>query len=179
MKYLLSLLTVLLSLSAFGQTVLDSGPGFKVIEEDTLSLKGYRLTAVYYPLKEGFNNKKDAGKPTTQMVEMAINFHPSDAYLLTGKEEVIKTILIQYHPKPQFLAMNPGTFQMTPYPNPLQGDVSENLAKELIKAGYDPAARIQDGKLTFNNKQYTIIPNSAIKQAVIQLIRAQHWAGGR
>lgn len=179
MKYLLSLLTALLSLSAFAQKVLDEGPGYKTMEEDTVSLKGYMLISVYSSIKDALTDKKNPGKPTLQMVEMTINFRPGDSYLLTSKEEVINSILIRFHPKSQLLVMSPGGYQLTPYPSPLQGDISETGANEILKDGYDPAAKIQDGKLIFNNKQYTIIPNSVIKKAVIELIRVHHWAGGR
>jgi len=73
--------------------------------------------------------------------------------------------------------MTPGDLKMTAFPNPLPGDISENRANELVKGGFDPNARIQDGKLSFSNKEYSIVSNATIKKAIIHLVSAQHWAG--
>jgi hypothetical protein len=171
------MLTALFWLSAFSQPGHESEPGFKTVYEDSISIKGYTLMAAYYPLKDNFKNKQ----PTIQQVTMVLTYGAADCIILSRKGEVIKSIMLLDYPRKQFLVMNPldknsGPLPTAFYPNPLQGDIGENRADELVKSGWDAAAKIETGKLTFNNKQYTIIPNSAIEQAVIQLIRSQHWA---
>jgi hypothetical protein len=181
MKRSLTVLAILVCLSSLAQNSPTLSPGFKPTEEDSHSIKGYTLTAAYYPIKDNINKRTSIGttadKPTLEQVALAIRYQAADCFLLSKKGEVVKMIIIYDYPQKQFLVMTPGDVKMTSFPNPLQGDISENRANELVKAGFDPKARIEDGKLSFNSKEYSIVSNAVIKKAIIDLIGAQHWAG--
>jgi hypothetical protein len=179
MKRTLTVLALLLCLSGLAQKNADLVPGFKPMEEDSISIKGYKLTAAYYSIADNLSHKNSAAteKPTMAQVTLLMKFEQGDCYLLSKKEDVLKIILIQDYPQKQFLVMTPGDMKFTSFPNPLPGEISENRANDVVKTGVDPNARIRDGKLSFNNKEYSIVANSTIKKGIITLVRAQHWDG--
>jgi hypothetical protein len=178
MKNLLTGLFLLLTLCCFSQTDHNGNPVFNSIPMGEDSLNGLRLLANYYTLQNNIDNKGSSvyisDRPTTDEIARAATNLPADFYVLLKDGTVIKMILINYYPRKRFFVITPGTPASKSYTNPLKGDIAENRANELVKAGYDPAAMIQGGKLSFDNKHYTITPNDATKRAVIALIKTEH-----
>lgn len=180
MKLLLTVLTTLITIACFSQTDGNGNPVFNSIEAGEDSLDGYRLLANYYTLHDNIDNKGSsvyiADKPTPDQIAKAATNLPADFFLLTKRGSIVKMILVNTYPERWFLVITPGQPEPKKYTNPLKGDIAENRANELIKAGYDPAATIADGKLRFNDNSYTITSNAEIKKAVIQLINEEHLA---
>lgn len=178
MKNLLSILCLLLTLSCFSQVDRNGNPVFNSVPMGEDSLNGFRLLANYYPLQNNIDNKTSSvyisDEPTRAEIAKAATNLPADFFLLLKGQTVVRTILVNNYPKKWFLVITPGDPESKKYPNPLKGDMAENRARELVKAGYDPVATIQEGKLRFDNKRYTITPNDAIKRAVIDLIKTEH-----
>ena len=180
MKLLLTALTTLITLACFSQTDGNGNPVFNSVEAGEDSLDGYRLLANYYTLQNNIDNKGSsvyiADKPTPDQIATAATNLPADFFILTKNGDVIKMILVNTYPQKWFLVITPGQPEPKKYENPLKGDIAENRANELIKAGYDPASTIADGKLHFNDRSYTITSNTDIKKAVIDLIKKEHLA---
>ena len=179
MKFLLSLLTTLLTLSCFSQTDHNGNPVFNSIPMGEDSLNGCQLLANYYTLQNNIDNKTTAvyisDKPSIDEVTKAATNLPADFFILVKNGQVVKLILINSYPKKWILVSTPGEAEPKKYKNPLGGDIPENRANELIKAGYDATATISDGKLSFNGKRYTITTNQEIKAAILDLIRKEHF----
>jgi hypothetical protein len=179
MKLLLTVLTTLSTLASFSQTGGNGKPVFNSIEMGEDSLNGCRLLANYYTLRNNIDNKTTSvyisDKPTTEEVATAATRLPADFFILMKGDKVIKMILVNYYPKKNFLVVTPGAPGSTSYPNTLKGDIAENRANELLKAGFDSLVAISDGRLTFNNKHYTVTPDAATRQAVISLIMSEHF----
>jgi hypothetical protein len=180
MKFLLTVTTFLITLSCFSQNDGNGNPVFNSIESGEDSLNGFRLLANYYTLQNNIDNKGSsvyiADKPTPDQIAKAATDLPADFFILSLNGSVVKMILVNTYPKKWFLVITPGEAEPKKYKNPLKGDIAENRANELIKAGYDPASGIADGKLRFNDNSYTIIPNVEIKKAIIDLINKEHLA---
>jgi hypothetical protein len=180
MKPLLTVLATLITLASFAQTDSNGNPVFSSIETGKDSIDGYELLGNYYTLENNIDNKGSsvyiADKPTPNQVITAATRLPADFFILTKNGSVVKTILVNAYPEKWFFVVTPGKPEPQKYKNPLTGDIAENRANELVKAGYDPASAIADGKIRFNANSYTIISNAEIKKAVIHLINAEHLA---
>jgi hypothetical protein len=180
MKLILTVLTTLITLAGIAQSDSNGNPVFNSVEAGEDSLGGYRLLANYYTLQNNIDNKGSsvyiADKPTLDQIAKAATNLPADFFILSKNGAIVKLILINTYPKKWFLVITPGLSEPQKYKNPLKGDMAENRANELIKAGYDPASAIADGKLRFNDNSYTIISNAEIKKAVIHLINKEHLA---
>jgi hypothetical protein len=180
MKLLLTVLTILITVACFSQTDGNGNPIFNAIEMGEDSLNGYQLLANYYTLQNNIDNRGSsvyiADKPTLNQIATAATNLPADYFLVLKNGSVLKMILVNTYPKKWFLVVTPGQAEPKKYENPLKGDIAENRANELIKAGYDSASNIADGKLRFNDNRYTITSNAEIKEAVIHLINEEHLA---
>jgi hypothetical protein len=179
MKNLLTVASLLVSLSCSAQTDQNGHPVFNSIPMGEDSLNGCRLLANYYTLRNNIDNKTTSvyisDKPTPEEVATAATRLPADFFILMKGANVIKMILVNYYPKKNILVVTPGTPEPTSYPNPLKGDIAENRANELLKAGFDSLAAINNGRLTFNNRHYTVTPDADTRQAVISLIMSEHF----
>src|SRR5690606_14956578 len=98
---------------------------------------------------------------------------PSDFFILTKGGKISVMILLQNDPVKEFVTVVMSSNQKTSYPAELKGDITENRAKELIQEGYDSSAKIKNGVLTFNKRNYKIIPSKQIETAVLDLIRKE------
>jgi hypothetical protein len=63
------------------------------------------------------------------------------------------------------------TNKQSTFPCKFIGDITESRAKEIVKDKYDPTATIENGKLKFNGKEFAIISNQEIEDAVWNLIK--------
>ena len=76
-------------------------------------------------------------------------------------------------PKREFMTITMATNKQSTFPCNLSGDITENRAKEIIKENYDTTATIENGRLKFNGKEFAIITNQAIEDAVLNLIKKE------
>jgi hypothetical protein len=180
MKALLTILTTLITLASFSQIDGNGNPVVNSIEMGVDSLNGCQLLANYYTLQNNIDNKGSsvyiADKPTLDQIAKAATNLPADFFILSKNGSILKMILVNTYPAKWFLVVTPGQAGPKKYKNPLNGDIAENRANELIKAGYDSASKIADGKLRFNDKRYNITSNAEIKDAVMRLISEEHLA---
>jgi hypothetical protein len=84
---------------------------------------------------------------------------------------MVVMVLLQNDPKREFMTITMATKKQFTFPCKLTGDITENRAKEIIKENYDMTATIENGKLKFNGKEFVIISNQTIEEAVWKLIR--------
>jgi hypothetical protein len=179
MKHILTVLAALFAWPCFAQSDHNGNPVINSIPMGEDSIGGCKLLANYYTLQNNIDNKTTSvyisDKPGIEEVAMAATNLPSDFFILVRNDQVIKLILINNYPKKWILVSTPDEAEPKKYKNPLKGDISENRANELIKAGYDPSATISDGKLNFSGKHYTITTNQEIKATVIDLIKQQRF----
>jgi hypothetical protein len=82
-------------------------------------------------------------------------------------------IILQNKPKREFVVIERKTNTQSTFSCKLKGDITENRADEIIKEKYDQNATISNGKLNFNGKQFKIISNQEIEEAVLALIKKE------
>lgn len=82
-------------------------------------------------------------------------------------------VMLQNDPKRQFMTIEMRTKQQSTFTCNLIGDITENRANEIIKEKYDTTATIENGKLKFNGKEFIIISNQEIEEAVSALIKKE------
>jgi hypothetical protein len=179
MKYILAVFSLFMALRGIGQTDRNGNPVFNSIPMSEDSLNGFKLLGNYYPLRNNIDNKTTsvyvADSPTLKEIAQAATRLPADFFILEKNGSVVSMILVNYYPSKQFLVLTPGNPSPKRYKFPLKGEIAENRADEIVKAGYDPVGAIRDGKLDFNGKHFVIVPNEAMKSAVIDLIRTEHF----
>ena len=179
MKHILSIVVGLLALTCSGQTDNNGKPVFNSIPIGEDSVGGCKILANYYTLHNNIDNKTTSvylsDKPSLDEVARAATNLPSDNFILVRDNQIVRLILVNNYPDKWILVSAADGSGSKQYRNPLKGDIPENRANELIKAGYDPSATISDGKLHFNGKKYTITPNREIKAAIIDLIKKEHF----
>ena len=180
LKFLLTLIAILITFTCLSQKDGNGNPIFNSVETGKDSLDGYELLANYYTLKDNIDNKGSAvyiaDTPTLDQIAKAATTLPADFFILTKNGSVVKMILVNDYPEKWFLVITPGQAEPKKYKNLLKGEIAANRAAELIKARYDPASNIEDGKLHFNGNNYTITSNAEIKKAIIHLIDKEHLA---
>ena len=168
------ILTILISGQVFGQTDNNGNPVFNSVSTNEKAFDDFLLIFNYYPLKNNIENNLSSvfisENPTLEQVEKAAISLPSDFFLLTKKSKIVVMILLQNAPKREFMTIEMRTKQQSASICNLVGDITENRANEIIKERYDTAASIENGKLKFNGKEFKIISNQEIEEAVLALI---------
>ncbi|MDV6169573.1 hypothetical protein R1T16_14145 [Flavobacterium sp. DG1-102-2] len=175
MKNIISLLFVLCATIAAAQTDANGNPVFNSITINSRSLKnGVEMSINYYTLKNNIENKGSSvfvnEKPSKEQVITAATRLPSDYFIIRANSSASAMLMFTTYPVTQILVVNPSTGDVRQFPTDIKGDITENRANEIIKEGYDPAATLKNGKLTFNGKTYNVISNTAINKEIIALI---------
>jgi hypothetical protein len=161
----------------FGQTDRNGNPVFNSVYTTEKSLDDFLLISNYYTLKNNIENKRSSvfisENPTLDQVEKAACILPSNFFILTKESKMVVMVMIQNEPKRQFMTIEMRTNQQSTFPCNLIGDITENRANEIIKEKYDTTASIVNDKLIFNGKEFKIISNQAIEEAIYALIKKE------
>lgn len=164
------------SFHLFSQTDKNGNPVFNSITLVEEKIDDYQLNSNYYTLANNIMNKNSSvfisEKPSLDQIETAATKLPSDFFLVIKENSPLKMIMIaDKSPEKVFFTINPSDGSSEIYPCDITGDITENRAKEIIEQKFDANAKINGGKLFFNNKEFSIITNEEIKNKVKKLIK--------
>jgi hypothetical protein len=178
MKKITILILAILSIGTiFAQTDKNGSPIFNSVSTNEKTIDNFTLISNYYTLRNNIENKLSSvyvtEKPTLDQIENAAIHLVSDFYILTKESKMVVMVLLQNEPKRAFMTINMGTKEQEVFPCNLSGDITENRAEEIIKEKYDPNATIANGKLTFNGKEFIIIANQELEDAIWSLIKKE------
>ena len=178
MKKITILLLTILSLGqVFGQTDKNGNPVFNSVSTNEKSFDNFLLISNYYTLRNNIENKQSsvfiAEKPTLDQIEKASINLASDFFILTKESKMVVMVMLLNDPKREFMTITMATKQQSTFSCKLSGDITENRAKEIIREKYDTTATIENGKLKFNGKEFVIISNQEIEDAVLTLIKKE------
>lgn len=178
MKKITIIILAILSLGqAFGQTDKHGNPVFNSVSIKEKAFKNFHLISNYYTLKNNIENKLSSvfisERPELDQVEKAAVNLVSDFFVLTKDNKMVVMVVLQNDPKREFTTIEMKTGNQSNFPCQLIGDVTENRANEIIREKYDTTASIENGKLKFNGKEFKIIPNREIEEAVLALIKKE------
>ena len=174
-KITIILLTILSVGQIFAQTDKNGNPVFNSVSTSEKTIDNFLLISNYYTLRNNIDNKQSSvfisEKPTLDQIEKAALNLASDFFILTKESKMVVMVMLQNDPKREFMTITMATRQQSTFPCKLSGDITENRAKEIIKERYDTTATIENGKLKFNGKEFVIISNQTIEDAVWKLIK--------
>jgi hypothetical protein len=178
MKKIIILILAILSIGTiFAQTDKNGSPIFNSVSTNEKTIDNFTLISNYYTLRNNIENKLSSvyvtEKPTLDQIENAAIHLVSDFYILTKESKMVVMVLLQNEPKRAFMTINMGTKEKEVFPCNLSGDITENRAEEIIKEKYDPNATIENGKLKFNGKEFIIIANQELEDAIWSLIKKE------
>lgn len=180
MNKTLILLLLFIATNSFSQTDRNGNPVFNSISTNEETIKNFQLLSNYYTLQNNIENKGSsvyiADKPTLDEIENAAINLPSDFFVLMKKQAIVNMVMILNKPARQYFVINPTTGKQQLIACSIAGDITENRANEMIREKYDPEAKIEGGKLYFNDKKLTIISNTVIKENLLALIEEKGLA---
>ena len=170
-------MTILSLGQVFGQTDKNGNPVFNSVSTNEKSFDNFLLISNYYTLRNNIENKQSsvfiAEKPTLDQIEKASINLASDFFILTKESKMVVMVMLLNDPKREFMTITMATKQQSTFSCKLSGDITENRAKEIIREKYDTTATIENGKLKFNGKEFVIISNQEIEDAVLTLIKKE------
>lgn len=176
-KITIFILTTLVIGQLFCQTDKNGNPVFNSVTTGVKSFDKFILTSNYYTLKNNIDNRESsvfiADNPTLNQIEDASQKLASDFFIVSKSRNMIEMILLRNEPKREFMVVLLATNEQSTFPCALKGDITENRAKELIKANYDPNAKIENNILTFNNRKFQLIADKDIEKAALALIKKE------
>lgn len=176
-KIALIILTFLTLGQVFGQTDKNGNPVFNSVSTNEKVIGDFLLISNYYTLKNNIENRQSSvfisEKPTLEQIEKAATNLASDFYILTKESKMVVMVMLQNDPKREFMTIVIKINKQSNFPCDLIGDITENRANELIKEKYDSTAFIKNGILNFNGKEFKIISNQEIEDAVWTLIKKE------
>ena len=182
MKNLFIIVFLFLTLPAFSQLIPTSGPIIISVKKGEDSLKGFQLSSNYYTLKNNIENKSSrvyiSDTPTLSDISNAAINLVADFFLVIKNKDTMNMVMLVNQPVRQYFVLGKDSKQSS-FPCFIKGDISENRAKEIIKNKYDPKAKIEDGKLYFNDKTFTIIPSAELKDSIINLISRENLSSSK
>ena len=168
------LIFVLINIQAFAQSDKNENPVFNSISTNEIELKNCLLISNYYTLENNIENTLSSvfisESPSLNEIEKAATSLASDFFVLTKESKIIAMIILQEQPKRDFMSILIKSNKQSFHSCNLKGDMTENRANEIITEQYDSTARIEQGILYFNNKQFEIISNDEIQKAVLAII---------
>lgn len=180
MKKITTIILTILTLGlgqTFGQTDKNGNPVFNSVSTTEKSFDDFLLISNYYTLKNNIENKHSSvfisENPTLDQVEKSAINLPSDFFILTKESKMVVMIMLQNDPSREFMTIEMRTNKQSIFACNLVGDITENRANEIIKEKYDTTARIDNDKLKFNGKEFKIISNQKIEEAVLALIKKE------
>lgn len=176
MKILLPIFFALLSIiQSFGQNDKNGNPVFNSIITGEKELKKCLVISNYYTLNNNIENKLSSAyiseTPSLYEIEKAATELASDFFILTKESKIIAMVVLQELPKREFMSILMNSKKQDFYPCNLKGDITENRANEILNENYDSTATIENGILTFNNKEFKIISKKEIEKATLELIQ--------
>ena len=176
-KIVIIILTFLTLGQVFGQTDKNGNPVFNSVSTNEKVIGDFLLISNYYTLKNNIENKQSSvfisEKPTLEQIEKAATNLASNFYILTKESKMVVMVMLQNDPKREFMTIVMKTKKQSNFPCDLIGDITENRANELIDEKYDSTAFIKNGILNFNGKEFKIISNQEIEDAVWTLIKKE------
>jgi len=171
------ILTIIALGQLFGQTDNKGNPVFNSVSTSENSVGDFMLISNYYTLNNNIENRLSSvfvsENPTLDQIEMAAVNLPSDFFILTKKSKMVVMILLQNLPQREFMTIEMSNNRQKTFVCKLKGDITENRANEIMKENYDPSAKIEKNVLTFNGKNFEIISNKDIEEAVLALIKKE------
>ena len=174
---LIFIFTILLVTSSFAQIDQNGNPVFNSVSTNEKSFDGVTLISNYYTLKHNIENKRSSvfisETPTLDQIENAAMYLPSDFFMITRHNKMVVMVMLQNDPERQFLVIEMKNNKQSDFPVKLEGAITENRAKEMIKEKYDPTASIENGQLKFNGKEFKIISTQEIEDRVLALIKKE------
>lgn len=178
-KITIIILTILSLGQVFAQTDKNGNPLFNSVSTGEKSIDNFLLISNYYTLKNNIENKQSSvfisEKPTLDQIEEAAINLASDFFIMTKESKIVVMVMLQNDPKKEFMTILMSNKQQSTFPCKLTGEITENRANEIIKEKYDSTATIENGKLKFNEKEFVIISNQEIEEAVLTLIKKEKF----
>jgi len=176
-KITIIILTILSLGQVFAQSDKNGNPVFNSVSTGEKPIDNFLLISNYYTLKNNIENKQSSvfisEKPTLDQIEKASINLASDFFIMTKESKMVVMVMLQNDPKREFMTIVMSNKQQSTFPCKLTGDITENRANEIIKEKYDSTATIDNGKLKFNGKEFVIISNQKIEEAVLTLIKQE------
>ena len=176
-KITIFFLTILSLGQVLAQTDNNGNPVFNSISTGERSVEKFLLFSNYYTLKNNIDNNLSSvfisEKPTLNQIEKAAINLASDFFILTKESKMVVMVMLQNDPKREFMTIAMANNQQSTFPCKIKGDINENRAIEIINEQYDSNATIENGKLKFNGKEFQIITNQEIEDAVLSLIKKE------
>ena len=176
-KVIITILTILTFGQSFGQTDKNGNPVFNSVSTSEKSFNDFLLISNYYTLKNNIENRVSfvfiSETPTLDQIEKAAINLPSDFFILTKKNKMVVMIMLQNDPKREFMTIAMANNKQKTFSCKLKGEITENRANEILKENYDSTASIKNNILTFNNKEFQIITNKEIEEAILELIKKE------
>ena len=176
------IILLFISINLYSQTDKNGNPVFNSITTSEEKINDFQLNSNYYTLDNNINNKKSSVYINENLsldeIEASATKLPSDFFLVLKNNSPINMIMIVNKPERVFFVINPSSGSQKFYDCDLKGEIFENRANEIIKNDYDKKAKIVDGKLFFNEKYFSIIKNSELKNKILQLIKENKLSAG-
>jgi hypothetical protein len=177
MKYIIIVLLFLSFGNGYSQTDKNGNPIFNSIITNEQVFDDFTLISNYYTLENNIENSKSSvyisEKPSLIEIEKAAIELTSSFFLITKNQQMSNMVLIVNEPKMTFIVVDIAANKTSEFDCALKGEITENRANEIIKAGFDTNAKIKRGKFYFNDKKLKIITNAKINKAVLSLIKKQ------
>ncbi len=178
MKNITIIILVIFSIGqTFGQNDKNGNPVFNSVTINEKSIGDFLLISNYYTLKNNIENPLSSvfisEKPTLDQVEKAAGNLPSDFFIITKESKIVVMIMLQNNPKREFMIIDVSTNETSTAPCNLQGDLTQKRVTEILKEGYDTTSKIENSVLTFNGKSFSIVPDTAIEESVLELIKRE------
>lgn len=182
MKKVIFIAFIFLSLHLFCQTDRHGNPVFNSVTLSEEKVNDYQLNTNYYTLSNNINNRHSSvfisETPSLDQIEMAATKLPSDFFLTIKNGSAVNLVMIADKPNERiFFVVNPNNGENRTFPCDIKGDITENRAKEIIEK-FDKSAKINGTKFSFNNKDFTIISNTEVKDKIKKLIDEQKLSDG-
>lgn len=176
-KIAIFILTFLSLGQVSGQSDKNGNPVFNSVSTNEKVIDDFNLISNYYTLKNNIENRQSSvfvsEQPTLDQIEKAAINLASDFYILTKESKMVVMVMLQNDPKRKFVTIVMKTNQQSTFPCDLTGDITEHRANELVKSKYDSTAYIDSGILNFNGKEFKIISNQEVEDAVWMLIKKE------
>lgn len=179
MKKILTILLLTISIFSFSQTDKNGNPVFNSYQIKEIELaNGYKLILNYYTLKNNIENPLTSvfisNNPTNEEVIKSATELMSYNLLLLKGQNMVDLIAINEMPNREYNVLNQKTGKNKVFESKIKGNISENRALEIIENEYDKSAKIENGKLEFNGKEYLIYTKESIINEVKSLIEKKN-----
>lgn len=168
-----------LAVSSIAQKDHNGNPVFNSVATEEFKLdKSFTLHCNYYTLKNNLENPRSsvyiADTLTVEDVAIAGSQLPSNFFTLTQGDRMVCMIMMINQPERKFLVSDMRSEKPVLYPCALKADIPEDRAAEMHENGYDRESRLEGAKLYFNKKEWSVISNKELHDAVVALIDREH-----